>query len=301
MIRPCSLKYKDKAVIVSPAGNIADQIVSDAAKVLINWGLDVEVGKYALQEKGRFSGSIDERLHDLQSAINDPDIKLIFCSRGGYGTVHLLDKLNFDKLYAYPKWIIGFSDITALHSALLSKGIMSIHGPMAKHFADEGEDDVSARYTKAILAGQTVTYEVPVTNYKGLNRLGDSSGVLFGGNLSVFCSTLGTKLNKVPKNGILFIEDIGEEPYRVDRYMYQLKLAGILEHIQGLIVGQFTEYKEDEKMYSSLYDSIAFVVRDYNYPVCFDFPIGHDRFNFPMIIGNNSYLTVKENAVYLKQ
>lgn len=301
MIRPPALRFNDKAVILSPAGCINDQPVYDTAAILSQWGLSVVVSEYALNKVGRFSGTIDQRLDDLQTAFDDPNIKLILCSRGGYGIVQLLDKLNFDKLIAYPKWIVGFSDITALHSALLSKGVMSVHGPMAKHFADEGPEDVSVRFTKAILANQSVTYEIPVTKYRHLNRPGKASGTLFGGNLSVFCGTIGSKLNKVPRNGILFIEDIGEEPYRVDRFMYQLKLAGVFERIGGLIVGQFTDFNEDEAMYESLYNSIASVVNNYSFPVCFDFPIGHVRLNFPVIIGNKATLTVDEETVILKQ
>lgn len=301
MIRPPSLIYNDKAVILSPSGCIDNQTVYDAFGILSQWGLNVEVSENALNVTGRFSGTVDQRLHDLQSSIDDPDTKLIICSRGGYGIVHLLDKLNFDKLKVNPKWIVGFSDITALHAALLSKGFMSIHGPMAKHFADEGSEDVSIRFMKAILAHQAVKYEIPVTRYRHLNRTGKVSGTLFGGNLSVFCGTIGSKLNKIPRNGILFIEDIGEEPYRVDRYIYQLKLAGVFERIGGLIIGQFTDFKEDETMYESLYDSIASVVDTYSFPVCFDFPVGHVRLNFPMIIGNKATLSVDDQVIILKQ
>ena len=168
-------------------------------------------------------------LSDLQSALDDPEVKMIFCSRGGYGAVHLLDRLDFTALKNNTKWLVGFSDITALHSALQSHGIMSIHGPMAKHFSDEGAANLSVLYTKAAVSGKDLNYTIPV-EYPFLNRLGKATGTLFGGNLSVYTSLLGSKYIKIPRNGILFIEDIGEEPYRIDRMIYQLKISGVFNN-----------------------------------------------------------------------
>lgn len=301
MIQPPKLKIGDRSVVVSPAGKVAREMVYKAVSVLTDWGLNVEIAENALCQSGRFSGFVEQRLSDLQKAMNDPEVKLIFCSRGGYGTVHLLSKLDFAGIKKYPKWVIGFSDITALHSALQSNGLMSIHGPMAKHFADEGGGDVSVRFIKALLAGEKLNYEIPVSSRRYLNRIGRSSGRLFGGNLAVLCGLLGTKFLKVPRNGILFIEDIGEEPYKIDRYIYQLKLAGVFERISGLIVGQFTDYTEDNNMYSALHESIAASVAEYSFPVCFDFPVGHVKLNFPLVMGKMAKLVVKENQIVFKQ
>lgn len=301
MKQPPKLKLNDKAVILSPAGKIDPTLVNKAAAILREWGLRVEISENALCQTGRFSGFVEQRLSDLQKAMDDPQVKLIFCSRGGYGTVHLLDKLDFTGIKQNPKWLVGFSDITVLHAALQSNGIMSVHGPMAKHFADEGVTDVSVRFTKAIVAGERIIYDIPVANSVYLNRQGKATGRLFGGNLSVFCGILGTKFAKIPRNGILFIEDIGEEPYKVDRYINQLKLAGVFDKISALIVGQFSDYAEDNQMYSALYESIAASVSEYSFPVCFDFPVGHVKHNFPLVMGKMAKLAVKEDEISFKQ
>ncbi|MDR1518017.1 MAG: LD-carboxypeptidase [Dysgonamonadaceae bacterium] len=301
MIQPPALRQGDKAVIISPAGKIDEKTVREAETILSAWGLKVRIGENALCETGRFSGFVEQRLADLQRAMDDPEIKLIFCSRGGYGMVHLLGKLNFEGIRKHPKWVVGFSDITALHAALQYNGVESIHAPMAKHFADEGADDVSVRYLKSVLAGQPAKYDISVGRYDYMNRIGRASGRLFGGNISVFCGLMGTKCLSIPRKGILFIEDIGEAPYRVDRMMHQLKLAGIFERISGLIVGQFTDFEEDNSMFTSLYESIMAVVGEYSFPVCFDFPVGHVKLNFPLTMGKKSTLVVHEKNILFKQ
>ena len=300
MKRPPFLKLNDKAVIVSPSGNVSPAYVNKTIDILQEWGLVASISENALQETGRFSGFIEQRLSDLQTAIDDPEVKLIFCSRGGYGAVQLLDRLDFTAMKTNPKWIVGYSDITALHTALQSEGIMSIHGPMAKHFSDEGGANLSVLYTKAAVSGKDLNYTIPV-EHPFLNRLGKATGTLFGGNLSVYTSLLGSKYLKIPRNGILFIEDIGEEPYRVDRMIYQLKIAGVFDKIKGLIVGQFTEYEEDNKMYGTLYDSILYAVQEFDFPVCFGFTVGHTRINLPIVMGGRATLTIKKDTVLLKQ
>ncbi|WP_294083839.1 S66 peptidase family protein [Proteiniphilum sp. UBA5384] len=295
MKRPPTLHFNDRAVILSPAGKIEGYIVQDAADVLENWGLRPKISENALCDEGRFSGSVKQRLSDLQNAFDDPLIKLILCSRGGYGMIHLIEKLNFSEIRKNPKWVVGYSDITSLHAALQTHGIASLHGPMAQHFSDEGAGDISVRYTKSILAGQPVKYRIPVGNNFPLNRKGSARGRLFGGNLSVFCSLLGSKYLKIPRGGILFIEDIGEAPYRVDRMIYQLKLAGIFRKINGLIVGQFTGYEEDNLMYAPLHQSIWEAVNEYDFPVCFNFPAGHVRLNFPLLMGATAILRVEND------
>ncbi|NLX67231.1 MAG: LD-carboxypeptidase [Bacteroidales bacterium] len=301
MKRPPSLQFNDRAVILSPAGKIDGYVVQDAAAILDHWELCPEISQHALCEVGRFSGSIAQRLSDLQKAFDDPKVKLILCSRGGFGAVHLLEKLNFSGIKKNPKWVVGYSDITLLHAALLRCGVASLHGPMAQHFSDEGAEDIAVRYTKSVLSGQSLEYQIPVGESGFLNRKGKSRGKLFGGNLSIFCSLLGTKYMRIPRGGILFIEDIGEPPYRVDRMIYQLKLAGIFRKISGLIVGQFTDYSEDHQMYYSLKESIREAVSEYDFPLCFNFPVGHVKLNFPMIVGESAILKVEENFISFKQ
>ena len=300
MKRPPFLKLNDRVVILSPSGNICATHVNNAANILREWGLEVTVSENALRETGRFSGFVEQRLNDLQRAIDDTDVKLIFCARGGYGAVHLLDRLDYSSMKENPKWLIGYSDITALHTALQSNGIMSVHGPMAQHFSEEGASNLSVLYSKAALSGKDLNYTVPV-EYPFLNRQGKASGTLFGGNLSVYASMLGSKYIKIPRNGILLFEDIGEEPYRIDRMIYQLKIAGVFNRLKGLIVGQFTEYEEDNKMYGSLYESILSAVKEFDFPICFGYPVGHTRINLPIIMGGNATLTVNKEEVLLKQ
>ena len=299
MIKPKSLKAGDKAIILSPAGKIDPQIVLKAAEVLISWGLIVEISKYALSQNGRFSGSVEERLQDLQQAFDDDEAKLILCSRGGYGIMHLLDKLSYKKIKDNPKWVVGYSDITALHSALQSNGIVSLHAPMAKHLADATNDDTALNHLKQILFEKKAEYSIPANNK--LNCHGKTLGKLFGGNLSVFCGLLGTSYLKIPKNGILCIEDIGEAPYKIDRMIYQLKLSGILSRINGLVVGHFTDYEEDTQMYYPLYESIKKAVEEYQFPVCFDFPMGHTTDNYSLIFGKKAVLEVSQSEIILKQ
>jgi len=296
-IRPGFLKKGDKAIIVSPSGNINPLFV-DAAKLrLESWGIRVETTPHAKTQNGRFCGTIDERLDDLQSAIDDKEAKLILCSRGGYGIIHLLDKLNFEKIVASPKWLVGYSDITALHQVFLSNGIMSLHAPMAKHLAEEAEDDAAASYMKNILFGDIPQYE---ENHHPLNIQGNSEGVLFGGNLSVLCSIIGSEYSHFPKTGILFIEDIAERPYQIDRMMWTLKLSGILASIKGLIIGKFTEYEEDTLMYAPVYQSIKSMMEEYHIPVAFGFPVGHITTNYPLLHGSSVRLSVDNNKATLQ-
>lgn len=301
MIQPPKIKKNDKVIIVSPAGHIDSGLVEKAASILNEWGLQIEISPNALSQNGRFSGTVSERLFDFQSAMDNPDAKVIFCSRGGYGAVHLLDKLDFSKFRKNPKWLIGFSDITALHALFQSHGYMSIHGPMAKHFAEEGSSDFSVISLKNILEKKPVQYNIPGSDFQELNRAGNARGRLFGGNLAVLCGLLGTKMLKIPRNGIMFIEDIGEEPYKTDRFIHQLKLAGVFDKISGLVVGQFNDYEEDEEMYEPLYQSIETAVREYDFPVCFDFPVGHTQNNHPVIMGKITSLEVNENQIIFKQ
>lgn len=298
---PDPLQFNDNAIILSPSGNIDDYLVKNTAAILKEWGLMPKISKFALGKRGRFSGTIEERLQDLQEAFDDPTIKLIICSRGGYGAVHLLEKLDFEGIRRNPKWVVGYSDITAIHCALQVHGIASLHAPMSKHFSDEGVNDLSVRYAKSILSGQSVDYEIPVIENFTFNRQGRAIGELFGGNLSVLCGIIGTPYLRIPNNGIFFLEEIGEAPYKVDRMIYQLKLAGVFKRISGLILGKFTDYEEDDKMYFSLKESILDATKEYNIPIGFDFPVGHVKLNFPLIMGEVAELLIQKDKISFKQ
>lgn len=297
IIYPPKLKRGDKAIIISPSGSVDLQYINGACKVLQNWGLVVEIAVHAEEQYGRFGGTINQRAADLQSAMDDSNIKLIFCSRGGYGVVHLLDKLTFDGIKKYPKWIVGFSDITALHLALLQEGIASLHAPMARHLTDDSLDAASLLLKDSLFMDMS-DYVID-SHY--LNRQGEIKGKLFGGNLAVLSGLVGTPYMNVPKNGILFIEDIAEAPYKIDRMMWQLRLSGILDRISGLIVGQFSDCQEDISMGATIYESIRNIVNDYNYPLVFDFPVGHVKDNYPLLHGGIVEVEVKGNEVKMKR
>ncbi len=295
-IYPPNLNSGDKAIIISPSGNIDLQYIKGACQVLQSWGLVVEIATHAEEQYGRFGGTVDQRIADLQQAMDDPDVRLIFCSRGGYGIVHLLDKLNYEGIKKYPKWIVGYSDITALHLALLQEGIVSLHAPMARHLTEDSLD-VASSYLKDSLFINMPDYSL---DSHPLNREGLVRGKLFGGNLAVLSGLIGTPYMVVPENGILFIEDIGEAPYKIDRMMWQLKLSGILSHISALIIGQFTDCTEDPLMGSTIYESIRDIVKDYNYPLVFNFPVGHVKENYSLLHGAAVELEVSENNVKMK-
>lgn len=293
---PPLLKAGDKAIIISPSGCIEEGFIRGTQQLLKAWGLNVEVGLFANEECGRYGGTIEQRLADLQKSFDDKSLKLILCSRGGYGIVHLLEKLNFNNIRKKPKWLVGFSDITALHLALLQNGIASLHAPMARHLTEHPFDAATALLRK-VLFEKELTYNL----YSHLlNRPGKVKGRLVGGNLAVFSALVGTPYMELPDKAILFIEDVGEAPYKIDRMMWQLKLSGILKKLSGLIIGQFSEYKEDPLMGSTVYESILSIVKEYKYPVVFDFPSGHVEDNYPLIHGAKVNLEVKSENVILK-
>jgi muramoyltetrapeptide carboxypeptidase len=294
-IKPTPLKTGDSAVIISPAGNVNYRCVSEAQRVLESWGINVQISEYAFAEYGRFAGTVDQRYQDIQSAMDRDDIQMIFCSRGGYGVVQYLDRLSFDKIKVHPKWLIGFSDVTALHQVFLQERIISLHAPMAKHLAENKADDISTSLKNILFSGK---HQLDIPPHP-LNRAGNIMGRLFGGNLAVFCGLLGSKYISVPTNGIMFIEDIAESPYKIDRMLWGLKYSGILSQIKGLVVGRFEDCQEDESMKSSINELIRQHVAEYDYPVVFNFPLGHIQENFPVLHGCEYILEVSDTSVSL--
>lgn len=290
--------HKDAVVrLVSPAGVIDANLVVGAVECLESWGLNVRVGEHASTRDGRFAGNRNQRLSDLQEALDDPACMAIFCTRGGYGTVQIIDDLTWDSFNKNPKWLIGYSDITMLHALLQKKGICSIHGGMAKALTESlSSEQEQVTLLRAILYGSFPSYTCEA---HPLNRLGTSKGVLTGGNLSILYSLRGTPYDFIPEKSILFIEDIGEKSYVVDRMMHNLKLGGCLARISGLIVGNFSDYEEDPLFGKTVYEIILDAVSDYSYPVCFNFPVGHDGRNLPMMNGGEVQLEVGEKNTRL--
>ena len=288
------LQKKDLITIVAPSGKVNPEYVLHSKLVLESWGFNVELGKHVFNEFGRFAGTPEERLFDLQQALDNPENKAVFCARGGYGVVHLLETLSLEQFVKNPKWLIGYSDITALHAKINNEGICSIHAPMSSHLSEENGNDKASLYLKDILWGKFPSYAI---KSHSLNRNGKAKGILRGGNLSVLCGLRGTPYDFPKQNTILFIEDIGEKPYHIERMLYNLKLSGILRDISGLVIGHFSDCDEDESMNKTIYESIADLVSEYNYPVCFDFPTGHVKDNYPLICGNTTNLQVSEKQV----
>lgn len=295
---PPYLRQGDQVAIVSPSGKIDKLFLDGAKKRLESWGLKVVIGKHADGSSGRYAGTVKQRLNDFQTAMNNPEVKAIFCSRGGYGAVHIIDQLNFANFREHPKWMMGFSDITALHNLFQQNGFASLHAPMARHLTVEPEDDPCTVHLKNILFGQLPSYTCETHK---LNRAGTATGILRGGNMAVFYGLRGTPYDIPAEGTILFIEDVSERPHAIERMMYNLKLGGVLEKLSGLIIGQFTEYDEDRSLGKDLYGALADLVKEYNYPVCFNFPVGHITNNLPLIEGAEVKLTVdKKMKVTLK-
>ena len=278
MIYPRPLKKGDKIAICSPAGKIKPEIVNDAARVLRNQGYRVEIMPHAFGENGQYSGTPDERYADLKAAFTDPEVRLILCSRGGYGVVHNLDSLATLPLRDDPKWIIGFSDISALHALMASQGIASIHSSMAKQVA-LGDAHPDNAPLLDMLRGAMPSYTWAPSPY---NHPGRAEGKLLGGNLAVIADLIATPFDIIDDDCILFIEDVSEPIYKTERIIYQLRLSGVLDRIRGLIIGQFTDYKPDEN-HPTTEAMLAEALAPYDLPIAFGAPVGHVDHNIPLM------------------
>lgn len=295
IIYPKPLQRGDKIAILSPASIINHDYVNDAVKVLKSQGWEPYIATNALGKSGNYSGTIEQRLGDIKTALADPNVRAILCSRGGYGVVHLLDELDKLPLHDDPKWIIGFSDISAIHALMTNKGIASIHASMTKHLSEfSGKDDDAIALFK-ILKGELPTYNFEHNEY---NRIGSVSGRIVGGNLAVLAQLIRTPFDVFEKDTILFIEDICEPIYKVERILYQLKLSNILPNLKGLIVGQFTEWSANAN-YKCMNDMISDMIAPYSYPVVFDAPIGHVEHNIPIIENAEIVLSVSKDGTQI--
>ena len=287
-----TLKPNDQIRIVSPSGVINSEFIDGAKKMLTSWGLNATEGQFARAEYGRFAGTKEQRIADLQAALDDTEVKAILCSRGGYGLAQIVDKLDFSKFAQSPKWLIGFSDITILHNVITNLEIPSIHSIMAKHLTELPADSNQISSLKNILLGTLPTYSVQPHDS---NRMGTATGKLIGGNLSVLMALRGSRFDLQYENSILFIEDIAEQPYHIDRMMQNLRFSGALAQIKGLVVGQFSDCDEDPRMMQTVTEIIADSIKEYDYPVCFNFPAGHVDYNLPLLLGANSELNVNKS------
>lgn len=290
---PAPLQPGDEIRIVSPSGKIDPAYIDGAKKVLSGWGYNATEGQFARSEYGRFGGTKEQRIDDLQKAFDDPNVKAVLCSRGGYGVAQIIDKIDFTSFCNRPKWLIGFSDITILHNAITQKGIASVHAIMAKHLTELDGNYEPVSRLKSLLEGNLPEYSIKSV---ADNRNGTATGKIIGGNLSVLAGMVGTAFDLPYEGNILFIEEIDERPYHIDRMMHNMRLSGALDKISGLVVGQFSDCDEDPQMMQSIREIILEAVKDANYPVCFDFPSGHVDYNLPLILGAESTLTVNSQT-----
>jgi len=299
MITPSPIKSGDKIRIVSPAGKLKKERVLPAIKWLEKQGYKVELGKHTFSSHFQFAGTDEQRLEDMQAALNDADCKAIICARGGYGIVRIIDKLDFSEFKKHPKCIVGYSDITALHLALNNLGFESIHGTMPPFFFDENEkENRNLTSLTQLITGESTSYKIVS---KSKNRTGKTSGELIGGNLSIITSLLGTKYEIETKGKILFIEDVDEYLYHIERMMIQLKLAGKLKSLAGLVVGDFTAVKDNDEPFGQTVEEIILAaVKHYNFPVCFGLEAGHNDLNLALGFGKEWALNVTEENTILE-
>ncbi len=299
IIFPSSLKKGDTVRIVATARKISLEEIQPAIDVLNSWELNVEVGESIGKENFQLAGSDEERLHDFQNAMDDNSVKAIICARGGYGTVRIIDEVDFRKFSKNPKWICGYSDITVIHSHLLSVyNTASLHCTMPVSFS--GNTPESLQSMKSILFGEKNSEKIPANK---LNREGIAAGKLCGGNLSLLQNLSGTVSDIDTTDRILFFEDVDEYLYHFDRMIQWLKRSGKLENLVALVVGHLSKMKNlDEKnpFGKSAEEIIADAVGEYDYPVCFGYPAGHENDNRALMIGGNYSLTINSGWSELK-
>ncbi len=285
------LKPGDTIGITCPSGYVSMERVAFAKKVFERWGLKVVLGDTVGNEFNYFAGTDDQRRVDLQLMLDSTEINAIMMGRGGYGMSRIIDDLDFTAFRENPKWICGFSDITALHEHIQANwGIPTIHGPMCGHFKPETENTEYIQGIRKIMFGEQMSYITPASQY---NRPGTAKGKIVGGNLSLLVHLTGSA-SEVNTNGkILFIEDLDEYLYHIDRMLLHLRRADKLSGLAGLIVGGFSDMKDTERPFGkNIYELILDHVKDYSYPVCFDFPAGHIDINYPIVMGAEHEMVV---------
>ena len=301
MKTPPYLKKGDSIAITCPAGFMQKEKAQVCIETLQQWGLQVMVGKtLGSNSPNYFSGTDEERLNELQAMLDDKNIKAILCGRGGYGVGRIIDQLDFRLFKKNPKWIIGFSDITVLHAHIYSNcKIATLHAPMAAAFNDGGSTNEYIGSLHKALFGKKANYKTAVHAF---NQQGEAEGELVGGNLTLLANMVGTKSDINTNKKILFIEDVGEFIYGVDRLLYQLKRSGKLTHLAGLIIGGFTDSKDTDRPFGkTVYEVIKDIVQDYDYPVCFDFPVSHEKENYALKVGVVHKLKITRRTVTLSE
>jgi muramoyltetrapeptide carboxypeptidase len=298
---PAYLKKGDTIGLVCPSGYMDKTKTDNCVSALQSWGFKVKIGEtVGGKSENYFSGTDEERLNDFQKMLDDENVKAVLCARGGYGLSRIIDGINFKKFKKNPKWIIGFSDITVLLSHLFTDiKVASLHAPMANAFNEAEPDSAYILTLKNVLKGKKGNYTSVVHD---MNKPGKAEGILVGGNLSLLVHMIGTKSDINTKGKILFLEEIGEQLYSIDRMMHQLKRSGKLDNLKGLVIGGFTENKDTERPFDKTIEQIiSDAVKDYDYPVCYGFPVSHEKENVSLKVGVSYELIVTRNKVSMKE
>ena len=301
MTVPPYLKKGDTIGLTCPAGYMAIEKAQNCIDTLQSWGYRVLLGNTLGGDSSNyFSGTDLQRAEDLQTMLDNPSVKAILFARGGYGMGRIIDQLDFKKFRKSPKWIIGFSDVTVMHTHLFNQyKIASLHAPMAGAFNDGQESNEFVSSLKKAMKGTKGRYKC---EGHPNNQMGTATGKLIGGNLALLTHVIGTSSDYDTKNNILFIEDIGEYLYNIDRMLYQLKRSGKLTHLRGLIFGGFTDLKDTQRPFGkSIDDILKEISEDLNIPVCFHFPVSHEKENVALKIGVQYELIVGRNKVVLTE
>lgn len=297
LIQPPYLKAGDTVAIVAPSGILKsrEREVQQAVELLKSWGLHAIVGKHVFSKSNHFAGTDEERCADLQNAMDDPKISAIWCARGGYGTVRVLDKLNYTEFRKNPKWIIGYSDITALHNQVHNEGFQSLHALMCVSLTKDLNDVKTAISTfKAALFGHPENYTLEASQY---NREGETSGELIGGNLTMLHTMLGSDTSLDTTGKILFIEEIGEYKYHIDRMLQSMKRAGYFDNLNGLVVGDMSRMRKNTTLWgTSVEQLILDALAEYDFPITFNMPAGHEKDNRALVLGKTVDLKVKKTG-----
>lgn len=298
MKQPAFLESGDLVTVVAPAGRVAPEQVLPALTWLEQEGFRVWQGSNLFGEENQYAASDAGRTADLQAALDHPEVKAVFCVRGGYGTARIIDRLDFTGFLRHPKWLVGFSDITVLHNCLHQLQVATIHGVMPRYFLDDsGLPTESARALLSLLRGEKAAYTIAPAAW---NRPGIAQASLAGGNLSILCSLRGTPYDLDLRGKILFLEDVGEYLYHIDRMMQNLRLGGKLEKLAGLVVGQFTEMKDNPVSFGKCVEEIIReAVEPYHFPVCFGMQAGHGQPNLPLLFGPKWKLEVSATGCSL--
>lgn len=295
---PSHLKPGDSIIILSTARKISLEELKPSIAIFEQWGLKVLLGKNLFEEDNQFCGTDEQRTSDLQNALDNPSIKAIICARGGYGTVRIIDKIDFTAFQKYPKWVCGFSDVTVLHNAIHNLGIATIHSTMPVLFSREEQKEAIESLRKTLF-GEPIQYTFSA---HAKNKGSQMNGIIVGGNLSIINSLIGTSTDLDTTGKILFLEDLDEYLYHIDRMMMHLKRAGLLTNLAGLVIGHMSDMNDNTIPFGkTALEIIEDTVKEFNYPVVYGFPAGHENQNLAIKLGSGMKIEISTTVIHYKQ